>query len=1060
MDLGGIPIFFDGTTTWFSDKQQGLIAITLQPNYFKPYQFFDKGYSNSARGIFVQSNGEKWFSTINATVKLDANNQLSSFPFKGIMFTPFLKDKSNHLWSFDGSALLSVNLTTNKKQYFPFNHKQHHINLWSLYQSANGNIWNFGLRGELLVLNPTTGQWSKKSELPIDKNQEFNAYHIQKRDAQSVWVCSNQGLFVVDNAGNYLAQYGNNQKGAFYLPAIDFHHMYQDSQGVIWLATGDGGLIRWMVNDRQTLGSMENKTVSPRIKHETGSPFTVYRVEDGLSCNTLHAIYEDDYEYLWISSNDGLMQMDKRTGKFVTYTTEYGLLHNEFNRISHFQDKDGTIYFGGVTGVIAFHPKHFSKVRYQKNNSKLVVTNFQQFSDKNGQFEDLTYLLLKQSVIRLQPNDRFFKLNLALLNYQNGTTFQYRIKGVYVWQSTKNNELSISGLPYGEHQFEIKALNANQQEAINALTFPIHVLRPFYLQWWFIVVVLAMFGISTFYFVKWRTQQLLIFQETEQLRNLDKMKSRFFANISHELCTPITLILAPLTQLIKNHTQQSEAITTQQLVNIKANGQNLLNLVNEVLDLSKLEANKLELDVVPTRIPQFIERIVANFESAAAIKGIEYQMMSFLQKDIVAQFDQGKLEKILNNLLSNALKFTPKNGHIQIMVTQVEQNLVIKVKDSGRGISEEDLPYVFDRYFQTNTKNIEGGTGIGLALTKELMELMNGEISVKSKLGEGTEFEVQLPIELVRKEDLQLNPENKTKNSSLLNFKNLVNLDATSSSHKDTILLVEDNPSLQQFIQSILAPYYNVIITGNGVEALDYLTNYQSLITNHLILSDVMMPEMDGFTLLEKVKADDRFCSIPFILLTARADINDKLRGLRIGVDDYMTKPFEVDELLLRIKNLIANSKSRGLIVDSKQLSVESEQSTENIQQESENQQLVTHNPRPATVKDLQWLEKVEAIAQREVRNPNYKLDDLAHELLMSKSKLYQQIKKTTGLTPMKYLKLVKLQKAKQLLETTEVYTLTELCCAIGFENTTHFAKSYEKEFGKRPHDLLTKMVY
>jgi signal transduction histidine kinase/DNA-binding response OmpR family regulator/streptogramin lyase len=1041
MDIGELPIFFDGTTTWFSNKQQGLFIVTLQPNYFKTYQFFDNEYENSARGIFAHTNGKKWFSTYTGVKKLDANNQSSlvSHPFT----TPFLKGQSNLLWSFDKEIVTSEDLTTHQKQSYP--NEPYRLHNWSLYQSENGEIWNFALTAELFILNPTEAKWRKQSKLPITigEGDAFNAYHIQRKDAQSIWICSNHGLFVVDNEGNYIAQYGNHQKGEFYLPALDFHHMHQDAKGTIWLATGDGGLISW----QSAVGSEQS--------------YKQYTVDDGLTCNALHAVYEDDYEYLWISSNDGLMQMDKHTGRVITYTTENGLLHNEFNRISHFQAEDGMLYLGSVAGIIAFYPKDYSKVRHQKNNAQLVVTDFQQFSGKRGQFENLTYQLLEKSSIRLRPNDRFFKLNLRLLSYEDGTIFKYRIKGLYDWQTTTNTELSISGLPYGTNQLEIKAFNSQQQEAANMLTIPIRVLRPFYLQWWFIVLVLGMLGTGIFYFVKWRTQQLLVFQETEQLRSLDKMKSRFFANLSHELRTPITLILAPLTELIKNHTQQSAELTTQQLLNIKSNGQNLLNLVNEVLDLSKLEADKLELHLVPTKIPQFIERVVANFESAASIKGIEYQMMSFLQKDITALFDQQKLEKILNNLLSNALKFTPKNGNIQIMVAQVEQDLVIKVKDSGRGISAEDLPHIFDRYFQTTTKNVEGGTGIGLALTKELVELMNGGISVKSELGEGTEFEVKLPIALVTSDEIVL----EAPVSNLVGFENLRGFaPETSTDKKDTILLVEDNPSLQQFIQSVLAPHYNVIVTGNGVEALEQLTIQQSNnSTINTILSDVMMPEMDGFTLLEKVKSDDRFCSIPFILLTARADMKDKLRGLRIGVDDYMTKPFEVDELLLRIKNLIANSKNRVI----EEIQEVKPKGKSEVKEQKTTKQPVTnssHEARPSnhqslvTNHDMQWLEQVENIIKRELRNKQLKMEDIAQEVFLSRRQLGRRIKQITGLSSSAYMRSVRLQVAKNILETEDNYTISEVSYSVGFENPSYFSKIYQEAYGKHPQDYLIKI--
>ena len=1037
-DNNTIPILFDGTTTWYSNRQNGLIALTLQPNHFQTYQYYKEEFKNSSRGIYADKSGEIWLSTISGILHQSTNNEPLRYKEDISIFTDFIKAKDGSMWYLKGDGLAQYDFITKKEQFFSFNQPSINVSFWSLYEANNGQFWFFGNTGFHYAFDPNTKKITTIAQHPTELGPEFNVYDVQKRDAQSVWLCTNQGLYILDNQGKYIAHYNQHQKGKFHLPTNDIHHIYQDKNSSIWLATGDAGLIQLKIKNEEL-----------RIENH-------FTIKDGLSCNILHAIYEDDFGYLWISSNEGLMQFDKQTEKVVAYTTENGLLHNEFNRIAHFQAENGMLYFGGVTGMMSFHPKHFSQVRHEGSKAPLVITDFQQFSAKNEQFKNLTNELNQTKTIRLEPNDRFFNLTLSMLNYQDNATFQYRIKDLYDWQTAKGNELNISGLPYGKHTLEIKAQNDNQQEAANMLTYDIVVLRPFYLQWWFLILVLSALGSAAFYFIRWRTQQMMVLQETEQLRQLDKMKSQFFANISHELRTPLTLILAPLSQLLQQNDLQKKY--KSQIALVHQNGKKLLTLVNEVLDLSKLEVGKLALHCTPTKIPHFIERIVANFESAAKIKNIEYQFMTFLQKDIVAEFDQDKLEKILNNLLSNALKFTPKNGTIQIIVGQMGQDLIIKVKDSGNGILKEDLPFIFDRYFQSKNKQMSGGTGIGLALTKELVELMNGEISVQSTINEGTEFEIKLPIV----ETLHRNVSAQNRKEPLItinpnNHQNLQEFKPTkTSTKKDTILLVEDNPSLQQFIQSILTPHYNVIVTGNGVEALEKLriTNYEleiekDKIIPNLILSDVMMPEMDGFTLLEKVKSDDNFCSIPFILLTARADMKDKLKGLRIGVDDYMTKPFEVEELLLRIKNLIANAKSRGV-------ELKEERNKIKLAVKSTNQPITNHQS-PVTTQDLDWLAKVEVIAKREVRNSKYTVEDLAYEMHMSRSQLYRKLKQTAGLTPNRYFRNVKLHQAKYILENEEVHTLTEIAYAVGFENITHFVKLYETAFGKRPHDYLKK---
>ena len=1052
-----IPFIFDGTTTWIGSPQNGLIRLQLQPNHFQTHQFFDIELNNSARGIYTHKDGRLWVATIHGIAQKKQTGQVETSQHRRTEFSSFLKDKSNHLWLMYKGKITKEDLSTDQQTHYDY---EKWGDKWCFYEADNGDIWSFDGNGKIYILNPTTGKITTKPTFQKEKKKIIHVYSAEKVKENTIWLATSRGLYVIDGDGKLVAIYNSEQEGEYYLPTNSIHHIYRDKKDVIWLATGDAGLIRWEQTENNPNHKIEQLTT-----------------DNGLPCNTLHAIYEDENDYLWISSNDGLIQFDKQTSKVVTYTVEHGLPHNEFNRISHFQAENGTLYFGGLSGVISFHPEHFKAARHQENTANLTITKFQQFSGKQAQFIDLTHQLREELTITLQPNDRFFSLQLALLDFEEGASYQYRIKDIHDWQQTDERTISISGLPYGNHVLEVKAFNKNQQEVANTLTYSIQVLRPFYLKWWFMLLVLGALGSGVFYFIKWRTEQMLVLQETTHLRKLDKMKSQFFANISHELRTPITLILAPLTQVLKKNYLKKE--DQQQLSTVYENGKNLLQIVNEILDLSKLEANKLQLNLSPTKIPQFIERLAANFESAADVKGIEIQFMAFLQKDFTASFDQQKLEQILNNLLSNALKFTSKGGIIQIMVGAMNDQLTIKVKDTGRGIPKEDISQVFNRYFQSKNKNMEGGTGIGLALTKELVELMNGKILVQSELNEGTEFEVRLPItvetlhcnvssfnDLKEKELNTISNHHKNKNISVAQ--------QVISKEKDTILLVEDNPSLQQFIQSILTPYYNVIVTNNGVEALEQLSKTAltrldrvnsgtlptaSEATAHcqLILSDVMMPEMNGFTLLEKVKSDEKFCGIPFILLTARADTNDKLRGLRIGVDDYMTKPFEVEELLLRIKNLIDNAKNRSVITPQKTLSENKilvEKSTIN-QEPITNED--TNSQSPVTNYDLEWLEKVEQITKREIRNSKYKVNDLANELFISQRQLQRRLKAITGLTPNQYFRTIRLHQAKYILENEEPTTLTLVAYAVGFGNLTHFNRLYEAEFGKKPHTYIKK---
>ena len=1017
-NLGEIPILFEQETTWLSTKKDGLYAITLQLNKFTSERFFKKDLDNSMRGIMTDKTGRLWFSTVHATGYRDADGEQSIIDNNPV-FTCFFEDRKGYIWYHSYYDLIRHDLEQNKATRFSVASSQY---IWGLFEADNGEIWLHTDTLEISALNPETGELKLKCKIPR-RGTFYSVYDFRKHDEQSVWIGSNQGLFLYDTNGKLLAIYNDEQATNFYLPTKNIHHIYQDLNGKIWLATGDAGLLQLSINP-----------ATHAIEH-----YQQLTIKHGLSSNALHAIYPDDYGYFWISSDDGLMQFNIENQQITKYFKSNGLVHNEFNRIAHHQTKDGRLYFGGLHGLTSFHPKDFADTQEKTIPAALAIADFMQFSNETEQFEKLTSSVLQNNTIVLQPGDRFFNLKLALLDFNNGknSIYSYRVKGLYDWQSSTNKELSISGLPFGEHILEIKAQNGNRQPAANKLAISVKVLRPFYLQWWFLLLVSSLLAGGVFVLVRRHTRQLLLKQEATQLRNLDQLKSRFFANISHELRTPITLIMGPLRQLLDNYRQQSNEAVEKQLGGILQQSKKLLTLVNEILDLSKLESEKLELEYKSLVLEPFLDRVVNVFSSAAAAQDIDYRFSSFIDRDMIIKCDPGKLEMIINNLLLNALKFTAKNGSITISTDWSTTNqLIFKVQDTGKGIHPEDLPNVFDRYYQSNQKGslLEGGSGIGLAVCKEFIELMGGNIQVQSKLGKGSTFSFQIPFELATSLPI---PEDQAETA--LSFDTAPLNPNIFSNSKETLLLVEDHPELRIFIQNILSPQYNVLTAGNGLEALEVLEkSVKSQQIPALIISDVMMPVMDGIDFLQKVKNDPRFCLFPFIILTARADSKNKLQALTIGVDDYMVKPFEAKELLLRIENLLKNVSGRSLPAPT----IEVEEDPATIEQAPQE----TIAPI-----DLEWLKQVEEIAYREIQNSQFTFEQMARELLVSRRHMARKIKQITGLSPLQYLREIKLQKARQILEEQNISTLKEVSYAIGFENPSYFAKLYEERFGLRP---------
>ena len=507
-------------------------------------------------------------------------------------------------------------------------------------------------------------------------------------------------------------------------------------------------------------------------------------------------------------------------------------------------------------------------------------------------------------------------------------------------------------------------------------------------------------------------------KQADQLKNLDEAKSRFFANVSHELRTPLTLMLGPIHQLLKENKLTAKQVKLLEMAD--KNGHQLNQLVNEILDLRKLEAGKMKLETKPTQLAPFFRSAFSQFESLADRKSIYFSYETTLTDEQSGMIDQKKCRQVVNNLLSNAFKFTPEKGQVHALLQWENGQLQLQVKDSGPGIHPNDLPFLFDRYFQTNSshKPAEGGTGIGLALCREYAELFGGMIKVESKVGEGSVFMLHFPLDLQRK-TIEKGLIEKSGDASVLE----IPANSNGQKNKVTILIAEDHPDLQDYIRLILEDHYNLLFADNGKIALEKLALNPSV---QLILSDLMMPVMNGYQLLEQLKTNNSTRHIPVIMLTARADVQDKLKALRIGVDDYLTKPFDEEELQVRIENLLMNRTGRMF---------EEEEALEPTYSEV----------------DQEWLSQFEAFVQTNIASDLISVSTLSETFAMSESTLLRQLKRLTGLTPGQYLKEVRLTEARNLLERGSYRSISEVATAVGYGDSTAFSRSFKKRFGKSP---------
>ena len=538
--------------------------------------------------------------------------------------------------------------------------------------------------------------------------------------------------------------------------------------------------------------------------------------------------------------------------------------------------------------------------------------------------------------------------------------------------------------------------------------------------------IVGLILVSVIAFIAWRAYRIKQ-QAVQEINRLHQAQNKWFNNIAHELRTPLTLILAPLNTLLDKYQADLPARAVKELEVANKNSKHLLRLVNQILDVSKMDAGELTLEAIPSHIPTLVKQTVAFFTSLAEYKNITLQVN--ITNDFWAEVDAEKIQNILINLLANALKFTPPGGKVEIGLRQKDDHILLTVHDNGPGIPPEDLPHIFERFYQVQDADHtqQGGSGIGLALAREFARLHNGRLTAQSESGQGSTFTLELPANLICEPPATQAVEDSAEDKEPAAPQPAL---AIRSSEKPNILLVEDNPDMQAYIEDNLREAYHVVKAKDGQEALEILQKF----TPDLILSDVMMPRLDGLQLARKLKENRKYKSIPFLTLTARIDEETKFDALRIGIDDYMVKPFNTEELLTRIANLIDNYRARKEAI------------REGLHPDDD----------LALSQEEEWVNKLKERVLQDITNNKLSVKDLSDFSSMSESTLHRLLKKTTGLTPGQFIREIRLQKALELLELKKYNTVAEVVYAVGFENQSYFGKLFKKRFGKSIRDYLT----
>ncbi|CCH52774.1 histidine kinase [Fibrisoma limi BUZ 3] len=890
-------------------------------------------------------------------------------------------------------------------------------------RARDGRVWVVSQNAGIVRFDPATLQ---SESIPpavdgVDVRRLGPGTVCETADG-TLWMgMFNNGLWAYDLRTRRTQHYqASNQRGS--LSENHILTLFEDSKKRLWIGTNGGGL--------------------NQFDPKTGR-FIVYTTEHGLANNTVKGILEDDHGNLWMATNDGLSKLEINRRQFTTYTVHDGLPSREFLVGACYKSPDGHMYFGTMDGLAYFHP---DSIESSREALPIYLTGLRLFNRPvtvGVADSPLQRPVVETDVLTLRHDQSVFTIDFLALNLQNAPNLQYayRIDAFdpdWNYVGTQRSA-TYTNLDPGEYVFRVKAANGAGPWTEATTTLTIRILPPWYRTWWaYTLYALILFATLLAWrrLIKirerFRSDLRLKTLEAETMREVDRVKTSFFTNISHEFRTPLTLIISPLEKLLTDPAPEDSRTLRQQHGLMHRNAQRLLRLINQLLDLAKLEAGHLQPGYSRNTLPDFMSRLVASFDFTAQQHAIDLTFTADFP-NVPVWYDPDLLEKTLSNLISNALKFTPDGGQVSVTLHEPEPTLArITVQDSGIGMSPDHLTHIFDRFYQVDDKSQSKtvGTGIGLALTKELIELVGGAIEVESEPGRGSTFVITLPVGEPKQGATRVPSGNQLslpKDAILTQEITRTGSPPAISIRRDLLLIVEDNDELRSYMSELFATQYEVL------EAVDGQDGWEKAQTTNpaLIISDLMMPRLNGIELCRLVKSHNQTSHIPFILLTARQNTDSQLDGYGAGADDYVSKPFNAHLLQSRVQNLLRTREklrerfSRVITVQPSELTV--------------------------TSADDQFLTKALQVIEQQLANPDFGINELIDAMNMSETLLYRKLKSLTGLSGNEFIRSIRLKRAAQWLQSEADLTVSEVAYRVGFRDPAYFTRCFTKEFGRSP---------
>lgn len=1018
---------------WIANYSMGIDFIAKSAPSINTLQYMGKALEE-VTGLYCDHQGNLWIGRDNLMSLYQNGKLMQTWNFSSYLSNSsssiyvFEEDKKGNIWcGTSDNGVLKFNPHTHS--FTRINYAQN-LDVHALCENAQGKMW----------VGTEAGIFSVEND-KINKEQELNRqmgknptiiYSIKEDNYGQIWIGTlDRGVFVFSKQMKLIVHLTEKNL----LATNSINHIIKDADGGIWMATMRG------------LAYVQNPLQPGAIKN--------YNERYGIKDSHIRAISQDKQGNIWVSMFSGIACLNIHKQRFYNYDYESGIPTSNFVEASAVTTPDGTIYFGSPGGICFFNPQQLTE---PKAVSPIQIINCERVGKLSDQFASRLISPNKEGIICLSHDDNTFKINFTIKDFsqEGNVEYSYMMKGLDdQWYETEgDNEVTFRNLKPGDYTFIIRAKLKNQDwEDASTAEMKVVVNPPLWLTWWAkLCYVLLIMGILGYFFRSYQKQLLLrnsLVQEkweSKQRQQVNEERLRFFTNITHELRTPLTLILGPLEDLMED--KEIAERVHHKIGCIHASAERLLNLINDILEFRKTQTQNRKLTVAKANLGAFVREIGVRFKDLNQNSRLNIRLNI---KTGVPElyFDSEVINTVINNLMSNAIKYTPE-GSITLSLTMPEDNTVaIAVEDTGYGIDKDALPHICDRYYQENGNHQASGTGIGLALVKSLATLHQAELTVESEKGRGSKFTFSLKADRTYPEALH-----KDDNQDLATAENAEENETTSKEPTEDIrpllLIVEDNADIRLYIEESLHEDYRIIQACNGREGMEQAFSK----VPDIIVSDIMMPEMDGIKMTHILKEDIRTSHIPIILLTAKTSINDQEEGYDSGADSYLTKPFSAKLLHSRIRNILSGRRRLADYIVQKNIS-----QFETSADEQQTSQKATEEKEDAMTcqisnLDKKFLEKLNKLIENHISTDDLDMAFMTDKMAMSHSTFYRKVKALTGMSANEYIKKAKLRHSMTLLKKGE-YSIAEVAILAGFNNLGNFRESFKREFGKSPSEIL-----